>query len=40
MDLREIGLRGVNWIQLDQDRDRWRAVVSAMLNLWVLTPWS
>jgi hypothetical protein len=26
MDLREIGLGGVNWIRLAQDRDRWRAV--------------
>jgi hypothetical protein len=39
MDLREIGLGGVHWIQLAQDRDRWRAVVSAM-NLRVLAPWS
>jgi hypothetical protein len=36
MDLREIGLRGVNWIRLSQDRDRWRAVVSAVMNLRVL----
>jgi hypothetical protein len=27
MDLREIGLRSVDWIRLAQDRDRWRAVV-------------
>jgi hypothetical protein len=26
MDLREIGLGGVDWIRLSQDRDRWRAV--------------
>jgi hypothetical protein len=38
MDLREIGLGGVDWIQLSQDRDRWRAVVSAMMNLRVLAP--
>jgi hypothetical protein len=25
MDLREIGLGGVDWIRLSQDRDRWRA---------------
>jgi hypothetical protein len=37
MDLREIGLRGVDWIRLSQDRDRWRAVVSAVMNLRVLT---
>jgi hypothetical protein len=29
MDLGEIGLGGVDWIRLAQDRDRWRAVVSA-----------
>jgi hypothetical protein len=38
MDLREIGLRGVDWIRLFQDRDRWRAVVSAVMNLGVLAP--
>jgi hypothetical protein len=36
MDLREIGWGRVDWIQLDQDRDRWRAVVSAVMNLRVL----
>jgi hypothetical protein len=38
MDLREIGLRGVDWIRLAEDRDRWWAVVSAVMNLWVLVP--
>jgi hypothetical protein len=38
MDLRENGLGGVDWIQLSQDRDRWRAVVSAVINLRVLAP--
>jgi hypothetical protein len=38
MDLREIALGGVDWIRLAQDRDRWRAVVSAMMNLRVLPP--
>jgi hypothetical protein len=38
MDLRETGLGCVNWIRLAQDRDRWRAVVSAVMNLRVLTP--
>jgi hypothetical protein len=33
MDVREIGLGGVDWIQLAQDRDRWWVVVSAVMNL-------
>jgi hypothetical protein len=40
MGLREIGIGGVDWIRLPQDRDRWRAVVSAVMNLCVLAPWS
>jgi hypothetical protein len=40
MDLREIVLGGVDWIRLAQGRDRWRAVVSAVMNLRVLAPWS
>jgi hypothetical protein len=38
MDLKEIGLEGVDWIRLAQDRDRWRAVVSAVMNLRLLEP--
>jgi hypothetical protein len=38
MDLREIGLGGVDWIRVSQDRDRWWAVVSAVMNLRVLAP--
>jgi hypothetical protein len=38
MDLREIGWGDVEWIHLAQDRDRWRAVVSAVMNLRVLAP--
>jgi hypothetical protein len=38
MNLREIGLGGVDWIRLAQDRDRWRTVVSAVMNLRVLAP--
>jgi hypothetical protein len=37
MDLREIGL-GVDWIRLAQDRDRWRAIASAVMNLRVPAP--
>jgi hypothetical protein len=36
MDLREIGFGGADWIRLAQERDRWRAVVSAVMNLRVL----
>jgi hypothetical protein len=36
MDLREIGLVGVDWIILAQDGDRWRAVASAVMNIRVL----
>jgi transcription termination factor 2 len=38
MDFGEIGLGGVDWIRLAQDRDRWRAVVRAVMNLRVLAP--
>jgi hypothetical protein len=38
MDLRDNGLVGVDWIRLAQDRDRWRAVVSAVMNLLFLAP--
>jgi hypothetical protein len=33
MNLREIGWRNVDWIQLAQDRDRWRAPVNTVMNL-------
>jgi hypothetical protein len=29
---------GLDWIQMAQDRDRWRAVVSAVMNIQVLAP--
>jgi hypothetical protein len=38
MDLSEIGWGVVEWIHLAQDRDRWRAVVNAVMNLLVLAP--
>jgi hypothetical protein len=33
MDLLEIGLGGVDWIGLAQDRDKWRALVNSVMNL-------
>jgi hypothetical protein len=36
MDLRETGWRGVEWIHLAQDRDRWRAVANEVMNLRVV----
>jgi hypothetical protein len=35
MDLGELGWGGVDWIGLAQDRDWWRALVNAVMNLWV-----
>jgi len=33
MDLQEVGCRYVDWIGLAQDRDRWRTLLSAVMNL-------
>jgi hypothetical protein len=33
IDLREIGWDGVDWVDLAQDRDQWRALVNTMMNL-------
>jgi hypothetical protein len=33
MDLREAGWGSMDWINLAQDRDRWRALVNAVMNL-------
>jgi hypothetical protein len=36
MDLRDIGWGGMDWIDLAQDRDQWRALVSTVINIRVL----
>jgi hypothetical protein len=36
MDLRAIEWGGVDWIDLAQDRDQWRALVNTVMSLWVL----
>jgi hypothetical protein len=38
MDLRETGWGWVEWIQVAQDRDWWRALVNTVMNLRVLAP--
>ena len=35
MDLQEVGCGCMDWIGLAQDRDRWRTLVSALMNLGV-----
>jgi hypothetical protein len=38
MDLRKIGWGSLEWIQLAQDRDRWKTLVNKVMNLRVLAP--
>jgi len=35
MDLREVGRGVMDWIELAQDKNKWRALLNAVMNLWV-----
>jgi hypothetical protein len=35
MDLQEFGRGGMDWIEVDQNRDRWWALVNPIMDLWV-----
>jgi hypothetical protein len=36
MGLQEVGCEVMDWIDLAQDRNRWRALMNAVMNLWIL----
>jgi hypothetical protein len=33
MGLQDVGYRDMDWIKMAQDRDRWRALVNAVMNI-------
>jgi len=35
MDIQDVGCGSMDWIELAQDGDGWRALVNAVMNLWV-----
>jgi len=35
MNLKNVGIEVMDWIELVQDRDKWQALVNAVMNLWV-----
>jgi len=35
MDIQEVGCGVMDWIELAEDRDRWRALGNVVMNLWV-----
>jgi hypothetical protein len=35
MKMEEVGWQDMDWIEVPQDRDRWRALVNAVMSLWV-----